>query len=446
MTKVRTVFVCQSCGNESPKWLGRCPECNQWNSYVEKTIASATLAKPMALPQELSLVSIEAQRRLVLPFSEFNRVLGGGIVPGSLVLIGGDPGIGKSTLLLQVAAMVAQQEGDVLYASGEESAPQMKLRAERLKLTGNGVYLLPETSIESILEQGNKLQPKLMVIDSIQTVSVDDLSSAPGSVAQVRECTLRLMEWAKLSGIPVFLVGHVTKEGSIAGPRVLEHIVDVVLYLEGEHFSSYRLLRGVKNRFGSTDEIGIFEMRDQGLVEVDNPSQAFLSQRAEGAIGSVIAPTLEGTRPILVEIQALTNPTSFGLPRRTANGVDFNRLLLLAAVLTRRAGVSLSQQDIIVNVTGGIKIAEPAADLGIALAIASSFRGIGVNADMVAIGEVGLSGELRAVSQSERRISEAAKLGFRICLLPQASQVGVSSAMELIAVSSLSEALKKALV
>jgi DNA repair protein RadA/Sms len=413
---------------------------------VEKTIASATLAKPMALPQELSLVSIEAQRRLVLPFSEFNRVLGGGIVPGSLVLIGGDPGIGKSTLLLQVAAMVAQQEGDVLYASGEESAPQMKLRAERLKLTGNGVYLLPETSIESILEQGNKLQPKLMVIDSIQTVSVDDLSSAPGSVAQVRECTLRLMEWAKLSGIPVFLVGHVTKEGSIAGPRVLEHIVDVVLYLEGEHFSSYRLLRGVKNRFGSTDEIGIFEMRDQGLVEVDNPSQAFLSQRAEGAIGSVIAPTLEGTRPILVEIQALTNPTSFGLPRRTANGVDFNRLLLLAAVLTRRAGVSLSQQDIIVNVTGGIKIAEPAADLGIALAIASSFRGIGVNADMVAIGEVGLSGELRAVSQSERRISEAAKLGFRICLLPQASQVGVSSAMELIAVSSLSEALKKALV
>ena len=446
MTKARTVFLCQNCGNESPKWLGRCPGCNQWNTYVETVLSPISAAKPKLIAQELSRVSIEGLPRLTLPFSEFNRVLGGGIVPGSLVLIGGDPGIGKSTLLLQVAGMVAQEGGEVLYVSGEESVPQIRLRAERLGLIGERLYLLPEAALENILECGQELLPQLMVIDSIQTVYLEGLASAAGSVGQLRECTLRLMQWAKSSGVPVLLVGHVTKDGTIAGPHVLEHIVDVVLYLEGERFSSFRLLRGVKNRFGSTNEVGVFEMGDRGLVEVDNPSQAFLSQRAESAIGSVIVPTLEGTRPLLVEIQALTSPTSFGLPRRTANGVDFNRLLLIAAVLSRRAGVPLSNQDIIVNVVGGIKISEPAADLGIALAIGSSFRGIRAKPNMVAIGEVGLSGELRAVSQIERRLAEAAKLGFDVCLLPATAQTGLPSLpIEPIAVGSLSQALKVAL-
>jgi DNA repair protein RadA/Sms len=446
MTKARTVFVCQNCGNESPKWLGRCPECNQWNSYIERVLSPVSAAKPKPIAQELSRVSIEGVSRLILPFSEFNRVLGGGIVPGSLVLIGGDPGIGKSTLLLQVAGMVAQEGGEVLYVSGEESVPQIRLRAERLGLAGDRLYLLPETALENILEYGQELLPQLMVIDSVQTVYVEGLASAAGSVGQLRECTLRLMQWAKSSGVPVLLVGHVTKDGTIAGPHVLEHIVDVVLYLEGERFSSFRLLRGVKNRFGSTNEVGVFEMRDRGLVEVDNPSQAFLSQRAESAIGSVIVPTLEGTRPLLVEIQALTSPSSFGLPRRTANGVDFNRLVLIAAVLNRRAGVPLSNQDIIVNVAGGIRISEPAADLGIALAIGSSFRGRRAKPNMVAIGEVGLSGELRAVSQLDRRLAEAAKLGFDACLLPATAQTGLPSLpIEPVAVSSLSQALKVAL-
>ncbi len=446
MTKARTVFVCQNCGNESPKWLGRCPECNQWNSYIERVLSPVSAAKAKPVAQELSRVSIEGLPRLILPFSEFNRVLGGGIVPGSLVLIGGDPGIGKSTLLLQVAGMVAQEGGEVLYVSGEESVPQIRLRAERLGLVGDRLYLLPETAVENILEYGQELLPQLMVIDSVQTVYLEGLASAAGSVGQLRECTLRLMQWAKSSGVPVLLVGHVTKDGTIAGPHVLEHIVDVVLYLEGERFSSFRLLRGVKNRFGSTNEVGVFEMRDRGLVEVDNPSQAFLSQRTESAIGSVIVPTLEGTRPLLVEIQALTSPSSFGLPRRTANGVDFNRLLLIAAVLNRRAGVPLSNQDIIVNVVSGIKISEPAADLGIALAIGSSFRGRRAKPNMVAIGEVGLSGELRAVSQLDRRLAEAAKLGFDACLLPASAQTGLPSLpIEPIAVSSLSQALKVAL-
>ncbi len=446
MTKARTVFICQNCGNESPKWLGRCPECNQWNSYIERVLSPVSATKPKPIAQELSRVSIEGLPRLILPFSEFNRVLGGGIVPGSLVLIGGDPGIGKSTLLLQVAGMVAQEGGEVLYVSGEESVPQIRLRAERLGLVGDRLYLLPETALENILEYGQELLPQLMVIDSVQTVYVEGLASTAGSVGQLRECTLRLMQWAKSSGVPVLLVGHVTKDGTIAGPHVLEHIVDVVLYLEGERFSSFRLLRGVKNRFGSTNEVGVFEMRDRGLVEVDNPSQAFLSQRAESAIGSVIVPTLEGTRPLLVEIQALTSPSSFGLPRRTANGVDFNRLLLIAAVLNRRAGVPLSNQDIIVNVVSGIKISEPAADLGIALAIGSSFRGRRAKPNMVAIGEVGLSGELRAVSQLDRRLAEAAKLGFDACLLPATAQTGLPSLpIEPIAVSSLSQALKVAL-
>jgi len=443
MPHAKSVFVCQQCGSESPKWVGHCPNCDQWNTYVETVVQHAAAATPATAVQELSQLPTNSVPRLTLPLREFNRVLGGGIVPGSMVLIGGDPGIGKSTLLLEVAGMTAEREGKVLYVSGEESAQQIKLRADRLGIRGEGLYLLPETDLENIIERGRDLSPRLVVIDSIQAVCLSGLTSAAGSLAQVRECTSRLMHWAKSSNTPIFIVGHVTKDGAIAGPHTLEHIVDVVLYLEGERFSAYRLLRSVKNRFGSTNEVGVFEMRDQGLVEIANPSQVFLSQRSQGAIGSVIVPTLEGTRALLVEIQALTSPTSFGLPRRNANGVDYNRLLMITAVLTKRLRLALGNQDIIANVVGGIRVSEPAADLGLALAIASSSRSARVNPDLVAIGEVGLSGELRAVSQLEKRLSEAAKLGFKSCLLPplQSGQK-LPPEIEPIAVSSLSQALK----
>jgi DNA repair protein RadA/Sms len=443
MPRPKSIFVCQQCGNESPKWLGHCPNCDQWNTYVE-TVVKHTPATASPTPvQELSQLPTNSVPHLALPLTEFNRVLGGGIVPGSMVLIGGDPGIGKSTLLLEVAGMIAEREGKVLYVSGEESVHQIKLRADRLGIRGEGLYLLPETDLENIIERGREISPRLAVIDSIQAVYLSGLTSAAGSLAQVRECTSRLMHWAKSSNTPIFIVGHVTKDGTIAGPHTLEHIVDVVLYLEGERFSAYRLLRGVKNRFGSTNEVGVFEMRDQGLVEVANPSQVFLSQRSQGAIGSVIVPTLEGTRPLLVEIQALTSPTSFGLPRRNANGIDYNRLLMITAVLTKRLRLALGNQDIIANVVGGIRVNEPAADLGLALAIASSFRSARVNPDLVAVGEVGLSGELRAVSQLDKRLAEAAKLGFKSCLLPplQGGQK-LPPEIEPIAVSSLSQALK----
>jgi len=448
----RTIFVCQQCGKEELKWLGRCPNCQEWNSFIEQTVAAPTSSLKPATPvhpaQELSQVALEAADRLSLPLTEFNRVLGGGLVAGSLILTGGDPGIGKSTLLLQVSALVAQAQGKVVYVSGEETLPQIKLRAERLGIKGEKLYLLAETNLEVILNQIEELSPSLVVIDSIQAVYLPELDTAPGSITQVRECTMRLMHWAKLSGVPVFIVGHVTKDGAIAGPRVLEHIVDVVLYLEGEPFSAYRLLRCVKNRFGSTNEIGVFEMKEQGLVEVDNPSQAFLSQRWGEAIGSVVVPVLEGSRPLLVEIQALTNHTSFGLPRRTANGVDFGRLLLLTAVLSKRIGLKLGNQDIIVNVTGGLKIGEPAADLGIALAITSSFRDVGADPELAVVGEVGLSGELRAVSQLDRRVNEAARLGFKRCLVPKVG-AKISPApkdIELIPANSLREAIGVGLV
>jgi len=446
----RTIFVCQQCGKESLKWQGRCSNCQQWNTFVEAAVSPATPSRVSALenpPQELSQIVIEAADRFPLPLAEFNRVLGGGLVSGSLVLIGGDPGIGKSTLLLQASALVARDRGAVVYTSGEETPHQIKLRSERLAVKGEKLYLLAETDLNAILSQIEQLQPRLVVIDSIQAVYLPELDAAPGSITQVRECTLRLMHWAKLSAVPVFITGHVTKDGAIAGPRALEHIVDVVLYLEGEPFSAYRLLRSVKNRFGSTNEVGVFEMKEQGLVEVDNPSRAFLSQRWGEAVGSAVVPTLEGSRPLLVEIQALTNPTSFGLPRRTANGVDFGRLLLLAAVLTRRVGLKLGNQDIIANVTGGIRIGEPAADLGIALAIASSFKDVGVDPQLVAVGEVGLSGELRAVSQLDRRVAEAARLGFKRCLVPKVgARVSAPKGIELIPVSTLREAIGVGLV
>jgi len=447
----KAIFVCQQCGRESVKWLGRCPGCQGWNTFVETSVGpgSRTVASrlPTSTPRELSQIAIEGTPRLTIALAEFNRVLGGGIVPGSLVLIGGDPGIGKSTLLLQVSAMAAHQGSKVLYVSGEESLEQVRLRADRLGLAGGGLYILAETNLEAILGQLDREAPNLVVLDSIQTVYVDELSSAPGSVGQIRECTMRLMGWAKAAGVPVLLSGHVTKDGAIAGPRVLEHIVDVVLYLEGEAFSAHRLLRSVKNRFGSTNEVGIFEMRGEGLVEVDNPSTVFLSQRAEEAVGSAVVPTLEGTRPLLVEIQALTSTTDFGLPRRTANGIDFNRLLLIVAVLGKRVGLALSSQDIIVNVVGGLRVNEPASDLGVALAIASSLRGVVIDPGLVAVGEVGLSGELRGVSQLERRLAEAGKLGFQRCLIPKRARGADPSAqgIELIGVESAGEAIRLAL-
>jgi DNA repair protein RadA/Sms len=412
-------------------------------------------AKRMALtsatqnqPQLLRDVVADGFERVSLAMGEFDRVLGGGLVPGSLVLIGGDPGIGKSTLLLQASAALAVAGGPVLYVSGEESAQQIKLRAERLGLTGDGLYLLTETNVDVILGHIEKLNPRLVVVDSIQTVYLDELSSAAGSVSQVRESAARLMQAAKGRGIPVFLIGHVTKAGAIAGPRVLEHIVDTVLYLEGDRFHAYRLLRCVKNRFGASNEVGVFEMRDVGMTEVANPSEAFLAERLLNAAGSAIAVTLEGTRPLLVEIQALSSTTSFGNPRRTANGIDFNRLLLLTAVLSKRVGVRLSDQDVFVNVVGGLRVGEPAADLAVACAIVSSFRDVPVAGDLAIIGEVGLSGELRAVSQLETRLKEAAKLGFNRCLVPQSRQLGKIQlpGVEILGARSLAQTLEIALV
>ncbi len=430
--------------------MGCCPACNEWNSFVEKTITAVPkrTAASISPPQPLSAIVTSSDERLPLAIAELNRVLGGGLVAGSLVLIGGEPGIGKSTLLLQAAASLAENSGNVIYVSGEETLHQTKLRAQRLKIKGDNLYLLSETDLEAVLSNIEGLKPRLVVIDSIQAVCLPDVETAPGSINQVRECTLRLMHWAKTSRVPVVITGHVTKEGAIAGPRVLEHIVDSVLYLEGEAFSSYRILRSVKNRFGSTNEIGIFEMQAQGLAEVKNPSQVFLSQRIKQAVGSAVVPALEGSRTLLVEIQALTNITSFGLPRRTANGVDFGRLLMLAAVLSRRAGLKLGNQDIIVNAAGGIKVAEPAADLAIALAICSSFTDKGVDPQMVAAGEVGLSGEIRAVSQLERRISEVSRLGFKRCLVPASAAKAVCKKEDIrvIPVSTLKEAIKVGLV
>ena len=443
--------MCQQCGKESLQWLGRCPGCQQWNTLVETRVAasvatprSSSIIKPA---QELSSVAIEATDRISLSLGEFNRVLGGGLVRGSLVLIGGDPGIGKSTLLLQVSALVAAMGEKVVYVSGEETHRQIKLRANRLGISGEALYLLAETDLAAILEQVESLAPGLVVVDSIQSVFLPDLEASPGSIAQVRECTTRLMQWTKATGVPVFITGHVTKEGAIAGPKTLEHIVDVVLYLEGDQLSAHRLLRCVKNRFGSTNEIGLFEMKERGLAEVENPSQVFLSQRGEETVGSVVVPVLEGSRPLLVEIQALTNPTSFGLPRRTANGVDFNRLLLITAVLSRRLGLKLSNQDILVNVTGGLKLDEPAADLGIALAIASSFRDSPLDPELVAVGEIGLSGELRSVAQLDRRVNEAARLGFKRCLVPRSGAriSPIPTGIQLILAATLREAVRVAI-
>ncbi len=418
----KMIYVCQNCGSESPKWQGKCPDCGEWDTFSETVAPTSSggsnnhnawlgTAASMSKPEPITHISNADWKRTQVPIGEFNRVLGGGIVPGSLILIGGDPGIGKSTLLLQISGLLAA-EGKVLYVSAEESPQQIKLRADRLNIGPDQLYLLSETNMDYILQHIEQMQPALAIIDSIQTVYVPDVSSAAGSVSQVRECTSRLMRLGKSRNIPMFLVGHVTKEGALAGPRVLEHMVDTVLYLEGDRYHQYRLLRGVKNRFGSTNEVGVFEMSGDGMIEVPNPSAAFLAERSMGIPGSAVAVTMEGTRPLLVEVQALTSTTSFGMPRRTANGVDNNRLQMLIAVLTKRVGLTLSNQDIYVNVVGGMKVDEPAVDLAVATAIASSFRNQMVDPGAVFVGEIGLSGELRQVSQLERRLLEAAKLGF----------------------------------
>jgi DNA repair protein RadA/Sms len=404
--------------------MGKCPDCDTWDSLVEQTESRGTSTSSRS-PHQASVrpvllheIDTNDGERLPVFGHEFAQVLGGGLVPGSVVLIGGDPGIGKTTLLSQVGGHFANQVGPVLYVSAEESALQIKLRTERLGLSPEQLYVYSETCLDAILKHIRELTPRLVIVDSIQTVYLEELSSAAGSVSQVRECALRLLHLAKERHIPMFLVGHVTKEGTIAGPRVLEHIVDAVLYLEGERFHQYRLLRGVKNRFGSTNEVGVFEMTQHGMVEVPNPSQVFLAERNAGAPGSTIAVTLEGTRPLLVEVQALTSHTGNAQPRRTANGFDVNRLLMLIAVLTKRVGLPLFNQDIYVNIVGGLRISEPAADLAVAIAIASSYRNQRIDPDLALVGEIGLSGELRSVSQLDRRVGEAARLGFRRAMTP----------------------------
>ncbi len=458
MAKSYTRYVCQVCGKTSSRAFGRCPSCESWDSMVEEIVQDTTPKNVSPVRglsgasqvKRLSDIDGQVEDRVPLEMEEFSRVLGGGIVPGSVVLIGGDPGIGKSTLTLQMAMQLAEKN-TILYVSGEESERQIKMRAVRLaeddKLPKN-LLLVTETNLGVIFEHISQVKPSLVIIDSIQTVTLPEMESAAGSISQVRESAAKLRELAKTTGITIFLIGHVTKEGTIAGPRVLEHIVDTVLYLEGEHFQSYRLLRSVKNRYGATSEVGVFEMQERGMVEVRNPSEVFLAERMINAPGSAIAVTMEGTRPLLVEIQGLTTPTNFGNPRRTANGIDFNRLLIIVAVLTRRLGVGLGNQDVITNVVSGLRLDEPAADLAVATVITSSFRDQPVRADTVLIGEVGLSGELRMVGQMQTRLREAAKLGFKRAVVPKRLRKGEPwpAGIEVIEARSLREALKAALL
>ena len=444
----KTVFFCQECGYESQKWLGQCPTCKAWNTFVEEVVRKGTKAvgidAPKAKPVPLSDISTDVDARLSTHYEELDRVLGGGIVGGSLTLVGGDPGIGKSTLLLQVCKQIADSGRDVLYISGEESLRQIKLRAQRIGDFNDKLLLLCETNLEVIRNIVETRKPEVVIIDSIQTMYQDEISSAPGSVSQVRESTSVLMQIAKGLGVSIFIVGHVTKDGNVAGPRVLEHMVDTVLYFEGDRHASYRILRSVKNRFGSTNEIGVFEMRNEGLVEVKNPSEFMLSGKPQGASGSVVACSMEGSRPILIEIQALVCHSNFGIPRRTATGTDFNRVNLLMAVLEKRAGMNLSASDAYVNIAGGIKMNEPAIDLGILLAIASSYKDIVIPDGLIAFGEVGLSGEVRAVNMAEQRVNEAKKLGFEKVMLPHVcmSTVKGIKGIELIPVSNVQEAIK----
>ena len=469
MAKIRTKYVCQQCGGEQSKWMGKCPDCGAWNTLEETSevpqspaqqrrqtlLGTSAIAQGTQVPVVLPHIKPLAQTRISVGYPEMDRVLGGGLVAGSLTLIGGEPGIGKSTLLLQVSGTIAKNVGPVLYVSGEESIEQVKMRAERLDITGERLYLLAAIELDIIAEALGRLKPALVIVDSIQTVLSNHLTSAPGSISQVRECTLQLMQLAKGTHTPIFIIGHVTKEGTVAGPKALEHIADAVLYLEGERYHTYRLLRGVKNRFGPTHEVGVFEMHGEGLLEVLNPSAVFLADRAAGATGSVVVVSMEGTRPLLVEVQALVTPSNFGNARCTTSGIEHNRLLMLLAVLTKRVGLAVGNHDVYANVVGGFTLEEPAIDLGVAAAIASSYREKHIPPDMVLIGEVGLSGELRAVGRLGLRVREAAKLGFKRCIVPSAGrdaqvraeleESGLPADFKVITASSLAVALEIAL-
>ena len=445
--KNKAVFVCSECGYESPKWSGRCPSCGEWNTMNEEIKAPARTAAPggstlRRMPQRITELNPEGEQRYRTGMKELDRVLGGGIVKGGLMLIGGDPGIGKSTLLLQICAHLGQSL-TILYVSGEESERQIKLRADRLGVASDNLFVLCETDVQSILEAMYAQKPDILIVDSIQTMSLAEVSSSPGSVTQVRECTGAIMRAAKSVDTPVFIVGHVNKDGNIAGPKVMEHIVDCVLYFEGDRHTSYRMLRCVKNRYGATNEIGVFEMRQSGLEEVENPSEYMLSGRPEQSAGSVVACSMEGTRPILIEIQALVCRSNFGMPRRTAAGTDYNRVNLLMAVLEKRLGMALSNSDAYVNIAGGIRMNEPAIDLGIVMALVSSYRNRPVDEKTIVFGEVGLSGEVRAVNMPEQRVAEAKKLGFETCILPQVCMKMVKDikGIRLIGVKSVNEAV-----
>ena len=446
--KAKTIFVCNECGYESAKWMGKCPACNSWNTFFEEKLSTKVESgkrekKIQEAPKPLnSFVGQDAQRTST-GYAELDRVLGGGLVKGSLVLVGGEPGIGKSTLILQLCDKV-KGEGKVLYVSGEESAEQIKLRADRLNIKNDDILFLGETDIDIIDQNIEELNPKLVIIDSIQTMYSEDISSAPGSVSQVREITSRIMKICKSRKITTIIIGHVTKDGNIAGPRVLEHMVDTVLYIEGERYFSYRMIRGVKNRFGSTNEVGMFEMQEKGMVEITNPSSILISEREDNPSGSVVVATVEGTRPLLVELQALVTQSVFGLPRRTANGIDYNRLTLLVAVMEKKAGFMLGNQDVYLNVVGGLKVNEPALDLGIILATASSFKNVSIPKGVIALGEVGLTGEVRTINMMEKRLKEAERLGFKKCIIPENNKklLKESYKLDIIGVKNINEAMK----
>lgn len=451
MAKAKSVFFCQNCGAESAKWLGRCPQCGEWNTLVEEVVKPSTAAQHSGVgnndsaPVPISHIEVTSISRISTTFDEIDRVLGGGIVPGALMLLGGDPGIGKSTLLLQVSNQVAQTAGTVLYASGEESQIQLKLRAQRLSIDSDKLHVLAHTDLDYVLDVARKEHPALLVIDSIQTMFTREVESSPGSVSQVRECTARLLRFAKEENIPTIIVGHVTKDGNIAGPRMLEHMVDVVLYFEGERSYQFRILRSIKNRFGSTSETGIFAMEEKGLVELTNPSAVLLSERSEEESGSAVMIYLEGVRPILVEVQSLVTTTAFGMPRRTAIGYDLNRLIVLLAVLEKRCHFTLGNKDVYVNVMGGLKVNEPACDLSMAVAIVSNLKNQPVPPDMIILGEVGLTGNVRSIPRIEQRIREAEKLGFKRFIIPEGNskQLKVSDGtIKVRGVKTIQEALQ----
>jgi DNA repair protein RadA/Sms len=450
--KRKTKFVCTECGYESPKWMGKCPGCNSWNTLLEEEVyigknnrkGNSNIVKEKSVPTPISKVEMQDEPRTLTSYLEFNRVLGGGVVKGSLVLIGGDPGIGKSTLLLQISADISKNSKKVLYVSGEESSRQIKLRADRLGINNDGLLVLAENDLEIVVNTIDNLKPDFVVIDSIQTIFLPHVTSAPGSVSQVRECTAEIMKVAKQLSIPIFIVGHVTKEGAIAGPRMLEHMVDTVLYFEGERHHTFRILRAVKNRFGSTNEIGIFEMKESGLAEVLNPSEIFLEERSEGTAGSVVVASMEGTRPVLVELQSLISPSCYGNPRRMTTGIDQNKVVLIMAVLEKRVGLLLQNQDAYVKIAGGVKLDEPAVDLAVAISIASSYKDKKISTTDVFIGEVGLTGEVRRVSRIDQRVTEAAKLGFKRAIVPKRNLSGwnIPNNIEVIGVNDLGEAIR----